>query len=204
MSISDGTNTYYVSSSVTEGPIYVAIRPTSGATINVTAYDGSKDYGKTLATTKTYAAGNGYNVTWNMSEMTTITWNSSNISNLYVAGTSSPYDKEGITLSANSDMNDAMWHDGYYSGISFNANASGGFTFSNTLGKSFTKIEMTLTGQGGWDMASLGTGWSYSGDSMAEIFKVTWTGTAASVGLLTDYGHFSGDNVKSIVFTLQE
>ena len=66
-------------------------------------------------------------------------------------------------------MNDAMWYDGYYSGIIFNVMESGGFTFSNPLGKSFTKIEMTLTGEGGWDMASLGTGWSYSGDYMTEI-----------------------------------
>jgi hypothetical protein len=118
--------------------------------------------------------------------------------------------KEGITLSANADMIDAMWNaygDESMDGISFNAHASGGFTFSNTLSKSFTKIEMTLNGQGGWDIAAmeskLGTGWSYSDDPMTGIYKVTWTGTAASVGLLTDADDFSGTNVKSIVFTLQ-
>ena len=67
MTISDGTNTYAVSRSAVAGPIYVAIRPTSSATISITATDGTNEYGKTLATTKTYAAGNGYNVTWNMS-----------------------------------------------------------------------------------------------------------------------------------------
>ena len=133
----------------------------------------------------------------------TIGWDSSNISDLSVSGTYKSYTKEGITLSANADMINADWYDGYYSGISFNVMESGGFTFSNTLGKSFTKIEMTLTGEGGWDMASLGTGWSYSGDTMAEIFKVTWTGTAASVGLLTGADNFNGEMVKSIIFLVE-
>lgn len=140
---------------------------------------------------------------------TTVTWNSSNISDLEVMAYQS-YTKEGITLSANTDMNRAEWQDrgdeNY--GIRFQVNESGGFTFSNTLGKSFTKIEMTLTGQGGWDMASLGTGWAFGEnfDPMTmddPIYKVTWTGSAAStVGLLTGANDFSGTQVKSIVFTL--
>ena len=40
---------------------------------------------------------------------------------------------------------------------------------------------------------------------MNSIYKVTWTGTAApTVDLLTGASSFSGANVKSIVFTLQE
>lgn len=211
MTISDGTNTYAVSRSATAGPIYVAIRPTNSATISITATDGTNEYGKTLATTKTYAANNGYNVTWNMSEMTTITWNSSNIGGsypncLYVSGTYQSYTKEGITLSANSDMNGAEWYDygdESMNGIHFNVNESGGYTFTAPTGKKFTKIEMTLTGQGGWDMASLGTGWAFGVDYMNMIYKVTWTGTAAStVGLLTGASSFGGESVKSIVFTV--
>ena len=77
MTISDGTNTYAVSRSAAAGPIYVAIRPTSDATITVTATDGTKNYTKTL-TSKTYEAGNGYPVSWRMAEaepllLTTIT-----------------------------------------------------------------------------------------------------------------------------------
>ncbi len=68
MTISDGTNTYAVSRSAAAGPIYVAIRPTSDATITVTATDGSKNYTKTL-TTKTYEAGNGYPVSWKMAKV---------------------------------------------------------------------------------------------------------------------------------------
>ena len=67
MTISDGTNTYAVSRSAAAGPIYVAIRPTSDATITVTATDGTKNYTKTL-TSKTYAKGNGYPVSWRMAE----------------------------------------------------------------------------------------------------------------------------------------
>ncbi len=77
LTVSDGTNTYNVNRSAAAGPIYVAIRPTSDATITVTATDGTKNYTKTL-TSKTYAKGNGYPVSWRMAEaepllLTTIT-----------------------------------------------------------------------------------------------------------------------------------
>ena len=67
MTLSDGTYTYNVSRSAAAGPIYVAIRPTSDATITVTATDGTKNYTKTL-TSKTYTASNGYPVSWRMAE----------------------------------------------------------------------------------------------------------------------------------------
>ena len=162
------------------------------ATITATANDGS---GKTATCSVTvYPAG-------------TIVWDSSNISDLSVSGTYASYTKEGITLSANADMIDAWWY-AYGDGISFNAHASGGFTFTAPTGKQFTKIEMTLNGPAGWDIAAmeskLGTGWSYSGDPMTGIYKVTWTGTAASVGLLTGADDFSGEYVKSIAFFVSE
>ena len=65
MTIGDGTNTYTVTRSAAAGPIYVAIRPTTSAAIEITATDGSKHYTKSL-TGKTYAASNGYNVSWRM------------------------------------------------------------------------------------------------------------------------------------------
>ena len=67
LTLSDGTKTYNVNRSATAGPIYVAIRPTSDATITVTATDGTKNYTKTL-TGKTYAKGNGYPVGWRMTQ----------------------------------------------------------------------------------------------------------------------------------------
>ena len=53
--------------------------------------------------------------------------------------------------------------------------------------------------------SKLGTGWSYSGDYMTGIYKVTWTGTGTvpTVDLLTGADNFHGAYVKSIVFTLQ-
>ena len=103
-------------------------------------------------------------------------------------------------------MIDARWY-AYGDGISFDAMESGGFTFTAPTGKQFTKIEMTLNNSAGWDIAAmdskLGTGWSYSGDPMTGIYKVTWTGTAASVGLLTGASDFHGEYVKSIAFFLE-
>ena len=137
-----------------------------------------------------------------------ITWDGTNISDLRVMGTFESYAKDGVTLSANAEMNQARWRDKgdpTTSGIQFDAMESGGYTFTAPTGKKFTKIVMTLTFFAGWDNANLGSGWSYSGDDMTEIYKVTWTGTAAStVGLLTGADHFSGERVKSIVFYLSE
>ncbi len=65
--LSDGTNAYTVSGHDSDGPIYVAIRPTNSADISITATDGSKNYKKSLAD-KTYEANNGYNVSWRMQE----------------------------------------------------------------------------------------------------------------------------------------
>jgi len=73
MTIGDGTNTYTVSRSAAAGPIYVAIRPTSGADIYAMATaDATKtNYSKSL-TGKTYAANNGYNVSWKMTNEGTV------------------------------------------------------------------------------------------------------------------------------------
>ena len=67
LTLSDGTYSYSVTRSAAAGPIYVAIRPTSSANIDITATDGTKNYTKTL-TSKTYAASNGYPVSWKMTE----------------------------------------------------------------------------------------------------------------------------------------
>lgn len=59
MTINDGANIYTVSRSAAAGPIYVAIRPTSGANISYTATVGAYVYEKSV-TAKTYEAGNLY------------------------------------------------------------------------------------------------------------------------------------------------
>ena len=133
-----------------------------------------------------------------------VTWNSSNVSDIYVSGTYQSYSKEGVELRANADMIDAWWQnygDESMSGISFNTHATGGFTFSNTLSKNFTKIVMTLNGSGGWDVANLGSSWSFYWNPMEDKpATVTWTGNASTVDLATDESHLGGENVKSIVF----
>ena len=135
-----------------------------------------------------------------------VTWKSCNISDLEVYGIyQSSYSKEGVTLSANANHIIARW-EGYgdesHSGIFFMTDETGGFTFSNTLGKNFTKIEMTLNGPAGWDYANLGSGWLFNWNHGEEsvTFTVTWTGNASTVDLLEDESHFSGENVKKIVF----
>jgi len=134
-----------------------------------------------------------------------VTWNSSNIGNLFVYGTYESYSMDGVTLSANADHIIARW-EGYgdesHSGIFFMTDETGGFTFSNTLGKNFTKIEMTLNGPAGWDHANLGSGWLFNWNYGAEsvTFTVTWTGNASTVDLVKDESHFHGENVKRIEF----
>ena len=72
MTLSDGTNKYTVSRSATAGPIYLAIRPTTGATITMNANSETTRYTKTLAAAKTYAASNGYPVSWSMIQGTNL------------------------------------------------------------------------------------------------------------------------------------
>ncbi len=69
LTITDGTYTYAVTRTAAAGPIYVAIRPTSSASITIMASDGTNGYNKTLSS-KTYEAGKIYNVTWRMTETT--------------------------------------------------------------------------------------------------------------------------------------
>ena len=67
VTLSDGTNSYSINRSVAAGPIYVAIRPTSSASIYVTATTSTSYYVKSL-TDKTYLANNGYTLSWKMSQ----------------------------------------------------------------------------------------------------------------------------------------
>ena len=72
LTISDGTNSYYVGCSERTSPIYVAIRPTDNANISIEASDGSDIYNYTkFLTGKTYEASNGYNVSWRMTKLPT-------------------------------------------------------------------------------------------------------------------------------------
>ena len=199
MTISDGTNTYAVSRSAAAGPIYVAIQPTSSATIYVTATDGTNEYGKTL-TTKTYEAGNGYPVTWNMTELEKVVWNSTNVFNSSNEGvTISKNDElaktfEGVTVSFTGSGAGSHFHiyrntDGNQ--LFVNGGQGGAFTFTAPSGKIFTKIEIinsvqvTFTPYGDW--------------TKPENNKIMWSGAASSTVTLAASGFVNCPNVTSIV-----
>ena len=130
-----------------------------------------------------------------------IVWDATNVSDLQVYEGDS-YQKEGVTLSCNSEMNEAEWNDSRNPekvGIEFEVMESGGFTFKAPTGKKFTKIEMKPQGAESWDLANLGTGWAINNTT------ITWTGSAAStVDLLKDAGSFNGKPIISIAFYLSE
>ena len=167
------------------------------ATITATANDGS---GKTATCSVTvYPAG-------------TIVWDSSNCSSLYLYGGDSNYDNTtiaGVNLKCNANQVDASWYS-YDGGIGFHAYATGGYTFTAPTGKTFTKIEMIAKGSSGWDDAiiqgKLGTGWP-SGNEAAMAFqstkKITWTGDASTVNLLTGADNYYGSAITSIAFFLE-
>ena len=67
MIIREGTNVYTVNHWATTGPIYVAMRPTDNANIDITATTGTNIYTKSL-TGKTYLAGNGYDLRLKMTQ----------------------------------------------------------------------------------------------------------------------------------------
>ena len=102
LTLSDGTNSYAVTRPAAAGPIYVAIRPTSSASITVTATDGSYNYSKSL-TGKTYAASNIYNLGWRMTNVTPLTMEALTDGTIVV---SNP--KSGMQYSLNGGAKTAM------------------------------------------------------------------------------------------------
>ena len=66
LTLREGDNTYKVKRDASPGPIYMAIRPTTSATIEVTANSSSAYYSKSLQY-KTYDSGHLFNLPWRMS-----------------------------------------------------------------------------------------------------------------------------------------
>ena len=205
MTVSDGTNTYTVEREAAAGPIYVAIRPTDAATINVTATNGTLEYTKTL-TSKTYDANNGYNVTWNMTKLTKVTWNSTNVFNdshqmdVLGKGIPTPLNYEGITISFNGSGAGSFIP--YSVGEEHNAvlvcfgSDGDSFTFTAPSGKKFTKIEIisnlsvTFTAYGDW--------------TQPAYTKIVWSGTPANEVTLGGSNDTFANDLNSIVFTLED
>ena len=204
LTISDGTNNYAVSGISSASTIYVAIQPTSGATIEVTATDGTDDYVKTL-TSKTYDANNGYNVTWNMTKLPKVTWNSTNVFNsshwmdMLDRNSTTPLTYEGVTISfSGTDVSSFIPYSPGMGKARLNCYGGDGdsFTFTAPSGKKFTKIEIIdnsfvdFTEYGDW--------------TQPEINKIVWRGTPASTVTLGGSNSTIAHDLNSIVFTLKD
>lgn len=206
MTISDGTNTYAVSRSAATGPIYVAIQPTSSATIYVTATDGTNEYGKRLSG-KTYAADNGYPVTWNMTELEKVVWNNTNVFNSGNGGVTISKDDElaktfeGVTVSftgSGAASHFYIYNEMLGSQLFVNGVQGGAFTFTAPSGKIFTKIEI---------INSVAVPFTPYGDwTKPANNKIMWSGAASSTVTLaaSSPNNVNCPNVTSIVFTMMK
>ncbi len=144
LTVSDGTNTYNVNRSVAAGPIYVAIRPTSDATIDITATSDSKGYYKILTTPKSYTAGNGYSVSWKMTQ-------GANLSKLTAAYTAQNGDKLTGELGENVKISIADGATVTLDGVSINATGtwgSGNYAGITCAGDATITLEGTNTVKG--------------------------------------------------------
>ena len=174
LTVSDGTNSYTVSRSAADGPIYVAIRPTTAA-LELTATDGSKNYTKT-ATSREYAAGSGYSLPLRM--LTVISWSQSELEGMgSIWSQNGTQSLKGVTIKKTGADGSFSTNDGPGKEI------VGEFQFSSVFGK-ITKIEVTNVS--GYDVE--GDGWSSN----------VWTGNASTVNL---EGY---NRATNIVFTIEE
>ncbi len=194
MTLSDGTYSYSVTRSAAAGPIYVAIRPTSDATIDITATNGTKNYTKTL-TSKTYAASNGYNVSWRMTEKSDVLAGEFSVSSTkkvkfskgnlrYASGTWSFFDNQ---------------YD-YYTSYSADAwDKFGWSTSANTYGMNTSTINSTYSGDFVDWGATMGTGWFTL--SSAEWTYLFNTRSASTVGGTAKgrYAKAKVNNVQGII-----
>ena len=198
------TLTYTVSRSAAAGPIYVAIQPVTSQNIEVTATDGTNEYVKSLSG-KTYAANNGYNVTWNM-KLSKVTWNSTNVFNNSHRNDqlnnsfTTPLTYEGITISFNGSgaLSYFMpYEPGQGKTVLLCSGAQGAvFTFTAPSGKKFTKIEII-------DNSSVNL-IAYGGWTKPEYNKIVWGGTPASTVTLGSSNTTQANDINSIVFTLKD
>ncbi len=204
LTISDGSNNYAVSDISSASTIYVAIRPTSGASFSVIATAGANYYGKYL-TGRNYALNNGYNVTWNMTPLTKVTWDNTNVfieanEDDELSTWASPYlTYEGITISG--VCSDAATLFVPYAGGTGDTflyvGGTDSFTFTASGDKNFYKIEIT-----GSPMNLNDANWSLQGSLLEDGSSFIWSKApsntvtiTASPGYSTDF-----DYVTSMVF----
>jgi len=101
LTVSDGIDTYTISRSAGVGPIYVAMKPVSGADITLTATDENGQHYTKSVTNKTYAANNIYPLGMRMTE-TYKTYSTLPVGTLLKLG-------DQIALSTNVHINSDPW-----------------------------------------------------------------------------------------------
>ena len=144
MTLSDGEQSCTVTRSAAAGPIYVAIPPISNKDIEITATSDSKGYYKILTTPKSYAASNGYSVSWKMTQ-------GANLSMLTAAYTAQNGDKLTGTLGSNVKISIADGATVTLDGVSINASGSwtsGDYAGITCLGDATITLEGTNTVKG--------------------------------------------------------
>ena len=101
LTVSDGTDTYTIGRSAGDGPIYVAMKPVSGASITLTATDENGQHYTKSVTNKTYAANNIYPLGMRMTE-TYKTYSTLPVGTLLKLG-------DQLDLSTNVHINSEPW-----------------------------------------------------------------------------------------------
>ena len=205
LTLNDGTNTYTVSGLSSASTIYVAIRPMSSATLNVTATDGTYEYVKRL-TGKTYEANNGYNVTWNMAKITSkVTWNNTNVftsanqnNKVDRFNTSRTFEGITITLTGNQGADNFTPYDmmGHKAIFQVRGDQGSYFTFTAPSGKQFAKIEFNAASG---NTKTFGD-WLKTSPSSSQIF---WIGTPSNTVDFNPSINFACSDLASIVFYLK-
>ena len=204
LTLSDGTYSYSVSRSAAAGPIYVAIRPTSSANIDITATDVTKNYTKTLIG-KTYAKGNGYPVSWRMTKQATVPDGA--ISGVFsVSGSKKVYFSKGNLRYASSKWSFFDNQYDYYTNYSAVAwDKFGWSTSATTYGMNTSTSSSTYSGDfADWGknselQSALGTGWFTL--SSAEWTYLFNTRSASTVGGTAKgrYAKAKVNNVQGVI-----
>ena len=171
MSISDGTNSYTITGHDDDGHVYVAIRPTDSANIELIATDGTKYYGKSL-TGKTYAAGQFYNITNRMTKLAKFTINGSGTKAVFAPG------------NLQATWNGTSWSWGFAANQwDYIGNATGNTSINGDGTVSADNVTVDLFGWVGQSSTWTGTG--------AERYGISNSTTNAN------YGNWGGEALKS-------
>ena len=218
MTISDGSEEYTVTGHDTDGRIYVIMRPTSSATIKITATAGIRNYTKSL-TGKTWAANNFYQQGLKMAstlKLTKLTGDFTAQNGDVLTGTLDENDKYMISIADGATVtlsdvtingeNNSSCH---WAGITCEGNATIILTGTNTVKGFYVNYPgiyvpsgktLTIQGSGSLDASSNGHGAGIGGgfnlacgNITIEGGNITATGGAYAAGIGGGNGADCGD-----------